>query len=111
MDKRTADALEASIKHWEENVAAETRYGTSTGPSECALCRLFWEKTKCDGCPVFARTGHVDCDSSPYVEADSARRAWNAARPESEAAMKARWRTAAKAELDFLISLREPATP
>jgi hypothetical protein len=107
MDKRTADALEASIVHWEENLAAEQPTRVSIGPRACALCRLFWEWLDCRGCPVSARTGRTQCYATPYDDVITALRVWEFL--PDDAAAKAAWRTAARAQLDFLISLREPA--
>jgi hypothetical protein len=104
MDARTAKALEDSIKHWEQNVAAEKLEDTKIGPENCALCGLFnmphaaSQGTSCVGCPVMDRTGQNFCKGSPYdqVELADDARDFNA------------FRAAAQRELDFLKSLREP---
>ena len=106
MDKRTSDALEGSIKHWEENVAADTPYDASTYADSCALCGAFQGYDfDCEGCPVSARANIGMCSETPYVDADAALKFWKLSPNES---CKQAWRTAAQAELDFLISLREP---
>lgn len=64
----TKEALEASIRHWEENVAAETPYDASTSGRECALCGLYYDRD-CKGCPVFERTGYECCELTPYENA------------------------------------------
>jgi hypothetical protein len=97
----TRAALEASIKHWEENVAAETAYDVKIGPNECALCRMYWEQHNCGECPVAAATGEPECDLTPFVDAW---RAWGCWRESDD--MRDAWRQAAQAELDFLKSLR-----
>jgi hypothetical protein len=122
MDERTLTALQASIKHWEENVAAEVVGDVKLGPSDCALCRLFWNKlhapimpendgdaicVRCDGCPVLAATGQHGCNGSPYGDAEDAFMEWDDVEQEDSLA---RFHEAAQAELDFLKSLL-PAQP
>ena len=108
MDKRTADALEASITHWQENIAAETPEAINVYNDGCALCALFLpeseEEENCIGCPVFARTGRHGCWGTPWSRARDSLERWKNY-PEARDA----WRRAAHAELDFLISLREIA--
>lgn len=121
MDKRTSDALEASIKHWQENVAAEKPSDVSLKGSDCALCRMFFNSERvdsCSGCPVRIRTGRSSCGSTPYESACYARDEWaesinsdwgNGVRITKEIDdAREVWRTAARAELDFLKSLRQP---
>jgi hypothetical protein len=111
MDKRTAGALEASIRHWEENVAAETPHDAGVWSDSCALCSEFLKENddsyivRCFGCPVYQRTGHHECSRSPY---GAARNAWEHWVSESEVP-EARddFRRRAQAELDFLVSLRD----
>lgn len=105
MDKRTAEALEASIKHWQENVAAETPDNASIDADDCALCKIFFEGD-CQGCPIQTATRDEYCCGTPYDEASELFDQW-ASRPHS---VRTRdfWRVAAQKELDFLISLREP---
>lgn len=104
MRTETAIALEESITHWEENVAAETWNKTHTGWGSCALCRSFFLK-ECQGCPVKMKTGKPTCEGTPYGFADDRLERWGEHR-DSEY-MRRRWRKAAQAELDFLKSLRE----
>lgn len=111
MDKRTREALEASIKHWQENVAAEEYLRASLRAEDCALCIKFnshatdenseGEKTDCIGCPVMERTGIRYCEGSPYGRASRALANWRLHAENREA-----FRAAAQRELDFLISLR-----
>lgn len=100
---QAAEALELSILHWQENVAAETPDGASTNASKCALCREF-AGDGCRNCPVMARTGRDGCFGTPYYEAYDALRNWR----DGINARREQWRIAAQAELDFLISLRDP---
>lgn len=104
-------ALEASIKHWEENVAAKTKAEASIFGDSCPLCQLFthaWQdeeyEISCCGhpdhgrCPVFARTSEDECGGSPWIHA---LKAWN----NWKDSPTPQWRAAAQAELDFLRSL------
>jgi hypothetical protein len=113
MNKRAA--LDASIKHWEENVAAETSDQASIPYRHCALCTKFdsdeeTEATRCTRCPVYRRTKRQLCEGTPYKAAWDALEAWCFAGDKNAAARSA-WMAAAQAELDFLISLRAPVTP
>lgn len=113
MDERTREALEKSIKHWEENVAAETPEQARTAAADCALCEAFCIRPRssaaCVGCPVYEATGEILCGDTPYNRADLALNTWvHSTGYGGEAAADAResWRKAAQAELDFLKSLR-----
>ena len=113
MDAETCTALEASIKHWEENVAAESWVDTNVGWESCALCLKFIEqKEACTGCPVQEKTGRIGCWSTPYNDAAEAINNWeDAIKFEGEWAItpeqaKAEWVKAATVELEFLKSLR-----
>jgi len=103
MDAKTETALRASIKHWEENVAAATPEEASTEPGDCALCHKFCRDyyDHCVGCPIFEKTGMKFCDGTPYEDAYSALRDWTDGRVYDESAFRA----AAQRELDFLRSL------
>jgi hypothetical protein len=105
MDQATLNALKASIRHWQENVDAETPDDATTSASACALCAKFIRHTKgkCYECPIFAQTGETGCGDTPYDFADSMLDEWDTD-PE-DADKKAAWRAAAQAELDFLKSL------
>ena len=95
MDKRTEEALEKSIKHWQENVN-EDFASVSAECSDCALCDLFW-KNECVGCPVFLKTGLEYCDGTPFFEA------WKSLDDGKEK----EFREAAAKEVEFLKSLRD----
>ena len=106
MNRKTLTALKKSIKHWEENVAAETAWDASTRASECALCAIFLyngTQTRCTGCPVREKTKRSYCNRSPYTKAHEAFSGWFRSPNSPEA--KKRWSVAAKAELTFLRSL------
>ena len=104
-----AEALEASILHWQENVKAETPEDAYTGPDECALCCLYYENVCCE-CPVAEKTHEKICKGSPYVAADDAYNKWSRTDPSSCAntwlVARDEFRQCAQAEVDFLISLR-----
>jgi len=102
MPARTLKALKASIKHWEENVAAETVNDASVKWRDCALCRLFYENSVCSGCPVFARTGSTACEQTPYNEAKVEYDEWEW---HEDTKYRTAFRKAARAELKFLRSL------
>ena len=101
-------ALEASIKHWTDNVEAQRPQEASTRSSQCALCQHFKDpdgQIDCTECPVMLHTGEESCEYSPYYEANDALQVWSS-RPESSAA-RAKRRKAATAQRDFLKSLLE----
>ena len=67
----TLEALKKSIKHWER--MHDDPYDSADSPcaSECALCEMFAYREEadhehCSGCPVYERTGTVDCFGTPY---------------------------------------------
>lgn len=100
MDEATLAALNASIKHWEDNVKADTPSAVSMSPHDCALCEQYYHNN-CDGCPVSERTGVSRCRRTPYERAQRAWGRWWMGDPTQEAA----FRTAPQAMLDFLRSL------
>ena len=99
-----SEALEASILHWQENVAAETPDDVSLGQDDCALCKEY-HASGCDGCPVAIKVNATLCRQTPYEMADLAFDNWEEFPTPEHADL---WRKFAQAELDFLISLREP---
>lgn len=116
MDDRTKKALEASITKWEANTTAEVSYQFRTGPRDCALCREFQDNSllaPCSYCPVFRKTGANFCCGTPYVKASSARQLWviglsEQASKEQIKQLRADAQAAAREEVEFLKSLREP---
>lgn len=99
--EETAAALETSIAHWRANVDGPIENAT-TAWYDCALCLVFAQGLECEGCPVHKRTNLIDCINTPF---DMAFSLHHAVRYVSGS--EAEFRIAAKAELDFLISLRE----
>lgn len=117
MDNKTAEALEGSIKHWEENLAAETPDQAELGVNHCALCRVFY-RNNCNGCPVRNKTGDSYCNYSPYEYAHNKHNDWENTYLKNEDKLylctkkevlkkRTQWRIAAREELKFLKSLRE----
>ena len=99
MNPETLKALRGSIRKWRAIVAGT---GDDLGVHNCPLCQRFFGPRSLfpcelqatgEKCPVYERTGKCGCEGSPYDQWDEA----DIDTPESEAA--------AKAELDFLISL------
>lgn len=98
MDKRTREALEGSINKWQAIVAG-TEY--DQGSYNCPLCHLFNHHASdptCVGCPVATATGMVGCDGTPYETFCEHSTNGYARSPSAK--------RVARAELDFLISLR-----
>lgn len=103
MSKRTATALEGSIKKWEAIVAtvATGEEAEEHGNEDCPLCQLYhpastganWDKGCSRTCPIKKKTGHSYCNESPYENWD---------RYDQRLAD-------AEAMLNFLIELRGPA--
>ena len=106
MDKTTKEALEASIQHWRENLAAEAPETAETYGCSCALCRKFAEnrgRGACQNCPVHERTGFKHCERTPYRKAHLALDRWRFTESSID---RDAFRIAAKAEIEFLESLR-----
>jgi hypothetical protein len=111
----TAEALEASIKHWEELSAAQSLESVNIGSKACALCLLFnTEDNRCAGCPVREKSNLRFCLGTPYSRAADALRTWNNAidypdhgYPKPEIAAE-QFREAAREEVKFLKSLLPP---
>lgn len=107
MDQMTRDALEASIKHWQEIAEVSTPDQVKIGPYDCALCQMFniyddeFDEENCIDCPVNHSTGKRYCNGSPFEKVWQTSQSWIAGKTTVED-----FRVAAKAELDFLISLR-----
>lgn len=103
MNRETAIALEKSIKHWEENVAAEKTREVRLGIAACALCGLYNKINTCDGCPVKKKTGLDGCEGTPYSWVCSTFSVWDNSKKETDRLL---FTHAATAELNFLKSLR-----
>ena len=104
--ERTRKALEASIQHWRDNLAAETPNEADTSADSCALCGEFAKnlgRGACQDCPVHERTGVRYCAKTPYVKAYYALERW---RFTQSATDRDDFRVWAKAEVELLESLR-----
>lgn len=92
MSPETREALEGSIAKWEAIVAGT---GEDEGSENCPLCHKFHRGGHlhyCRGCPVREVTGRTLCDGTPYIDY---------AQDDEDGGI-----AAAKAELEFLKSLR-----
>jgi hypothetical protein len=101
------EALRQSIKHWEENVSAETFGDVSIGNKSCSLCELYLMNDglpACRGCPVSEETKDALCAGSPYEKVLPRWRIW---RDYRTAKSKESFTSAAQQELDFLRGLLE----
>lgn len=105
MNKETLAALDASIKHWEENARAETPEEANVDGRACALCNMFNDlrsgDISCRRCPVMWATGWRSCAGTPYQRAAIAFYDWS-----SGHAVADQFREAALAELNFLKAIR-----
>jgi hypothetical protein len=114
MKETTREALEASIVHWKAVAQAPDPRLVYIGCSSCALCMLFKrdDGNDCYDCPVMARTGLVWCKKTPYGAAMDALRAWQTALAMGNRGLRrddgTAFRAAARAEIEFLESLRDP---
>lgn len=64
MKRRTREALIGSLKKWWRIIQG---VGTDRGPKNCPLCKEFWDKARCVGCPVYEKN-HLsfECEHTPY---------------------------------------------
>ena len=99
MNKKTAQALERSIAHWNRLATGTAREGEGLGARSCSLCTLF-SNPDCCGCPVNNHTGNQRCVSTPYNVAFKVFHS-------TKGFASLRFQKAAAKERDFLISLRE----
>lgn len=109
------EPLEASIVAWEKKLAAKHPQDFDMGVSACPLClyhrinhRKYGDRRLCGLCPVAysGRGRHYFCRGTPYAAALKAYERWEA--DSMNKALRDKFRKAARAELDFLKSLREP---
>lgn len=94
------EALRASVKHWEENVAAKTPEEATPYASACALCNTFWQR--CQGCPVAEAVGDTNCRKTPYAKAAIAHESWKNASKFAAWLRCLVWRFYAQREVAFL---------
>ena len=82
MDADTLQALQAlqeSIKHWEEVMANPLE--EPVGVNNCPLCCRFYlpvsimvEGKNCMGCPIQEKTGKQYCEDTPYIDFSALRK-------------------------------------
>lgn len=113
MSSEAITALEKSIEHWKENLAAESYREADTGADKCALCANYIDNM-CSDCPIAEYTGERVCANTPYIKADKALKDWRylviQTQPRDVVKQaKERFRAYAKAEVEFLemLLLRE----
>lgn len=105
MNQETLAALDASIKHWEENARADDFEAAKIGSVHCALCRMFCRRLEivnCHGCPVMDATGEYSCAGTPYYRTADAYTEWCDDKPGAEA----RFHAAAGDMTSFLKAIR-----
>ena len=77
MDIKVKEALEGSIRHWEENLENAKRgmlERVSLSANDCSLCELFFQ-VDCRGCPVSNETLKKKCGGTPYYAVENALKA------------------------------------
>lgn len=116
MKKKAAKALDKSIRHWMEIIAAShtTPLGEiGMGVEECPLCEKFWD-ADCVDCPIMQKTGKPYCNKTPYYDVYDVQReyrntiAYNQHDGTKAKELRRRFHKAALREFEFLKSLREP---
>lgn len=119
MDNCAKKALEASITKWEVLTEATDPYTFKLGITDCPLCLEFvdlWSTRPCFGCPcfgcpVYKKTGQPFCRNTPYERAYKAHTNWAFAvnlNNSLQNDLQAEFQAAAREEVEFLKSLREP---
>lgn len=112
MEKRTLEALKASIAKWERNAVAETPSDVTVRARDCPLCVMFnlylrgSGSAACAGCPVAAATGLNGCENTPYSAAEILHDIWEDI-PKSDE-YREKFSVAALNEVAFLKSLLPP---
>ena len=94
-------AVKGSIAHWKRIVAGEE---AENGITNCALCEMFY-RGGCDGCPVFMKTGQIECGGTPYLKWTVIQREESPGYFMDLGVRTPREKAAARAELRFLKSL------
>lgn len=113
-EKSSQAALECSVKHWEQLVAAnrtqlkeaENHAKTSVFSGFCALCQRYVD-CKCEKCPVCLAGAKCKYSHGPWGDAARAYDGWmNAEGTSGGLSAFAEWRHWAKKMLAFLRSLK-----
>lgn len=71
MDKRTYEALVASVEKWRKNAAVKRRDMAKVYSKSCPLCRLFIDDG-CVGCPAADAVNKSECRGTPWNDAEHA---------------------------------------
>ena len=115
-DSEVSEALEKSIKHWEENAKALNQSDVKIGCHNCALCNIFHTSGDkfsgtgcCWNCPVSKKTGDRFCQGTPYVSALKYYNLWRSSKFNSlsKSHYGKMFRDFAMKEVEFLKSLRK----
>jgi hypothetical protein len=99
MNGRTKEALLGSILKWQKVL---NRTGLEESASNCPLCQLF-HSNDCNSCPVKKAAKARFCDKTPFIDWYAA--CDNDAATNLDIKLTRAQREAAKAELNFLLSL------
>lgn len=98
MNDKMLEALKASIAKWEDNTKITHISESKIWGDTCALCEE--AGLTCSGCPVSERTGHVNCEETPWKEIPAI-----VGDVKSLSAPLSAFHRAAQDEVDFLKSL------
>ena len=108
MNERTREALERSIKHWEDMLTERNPVRIFLGIEDCALCNIYIDDIECGKCPAALKTGYERCRETPYYKAWEAWNAWtHEYNRDEDTEYKYTFRAACREEIQFLKSLRE----
>lgn len=106
MDRKTYDALQASIAHWRLNAGANSPFPVNIYGDDCALCALHFDADAmepCDGCPVSLAVEQQCCVGTPWKRVRDALLDWRAMPLVDH--YRDRFRIEAKSMLQFLQAL------
>lgn len=110
------EAIEDSIKHWEENLKAEAPYAARITSSACACCkrssniykdirkREGIEYNSCLDCPVALYAKNAYCYGTPWRSVADAKSAWTYSNIEE---YKIKYQKACQKEIDFLKEVKQ----
>jgi len=110
----TLEALKDSIKHWERMHLYPYDSWDAPYANQCALCKLFAygedeDHKHCAGCPVYERTGKIDCLGTEYPKCPSLLKKLRTMDPLEDddviEAAEEEWKIASGKMLGFLKSL------
>jgi hypothetical protein len=103
LDQETLNALDKSIQHWQNYADGKGEEEGYPNEHNCELCNNFFTYPDyCKDCPVKLTTGFGFCETSPYRKAARAGILHGHIDYTTE-----QFLSAAREELNFLISIRE----